>query len=735
MPHSDYENRSSFDLLHPEIQRWIWDQKWEALRTVQDETIRAVLTTDDDVLISAPTAAGKTEAAFLPALTAALADNRGQGLAVLYISPLKALINDQFRRLEGLCESLQLNLVRWHGDAPQGAKQRLLRNPKGIALITPESIEAMFLRRSRNVQKLLGRVKFIVIDELHSFMQGARGLHLFSLLRRIDAISSERPRRLGLSATIGDLSVAAAWLNEEAAESVQIISDDGHAPELKLQVRAYPDPEPDEDDIEAGEPGRRRALDAIADHVFEVLRGDNHLMFAGSRRRVEALSDRLVRRSAALRVPNEFFPHHGSLSKLLREELEERLKAEKLPTTAVATTTLELGIDVGSVKSVAQVGAPRSMSSLRQRLGRSGRRAGSPAILRIYVREPIIAADSDILDRLHLEVVRSVAAVRLLIEKFIELPRIDQAVATVVLHQVLSVIAQRGGAMAHELFDLICQGPLGAMDQELFVTLLRGMSAASLVEQAPNRTIMLGRLGEVITSRHDFYAVFQTDQEWRLISSGRELGTIPIVNALGVGSILAFAGHRWRVVSVDDLSKVLEVAPHRSAKIPKFDKTATEPLDDRFVSEMRTVYRSHDQPAYLDGAAREVLSKARRAFFDNDLDNARFLAAGKDTHIFTWRGSGTNAALAVALAGAGLECAVHEIGITVLDTEPEVARELVGKIGEAPPNSSDLADFVENLQNAKYDEFVPDQILRTLWAKANAPYVDELASLTTELLS
>lgn len=712
---------SSFDRLHSEIRRWIWEQKWEELRDVQDRAISAILDSRDDVLIAASTAAGKTEAAFLPILTA-IADRSDKGLSALYVSPLKALINDQFRRLELLCERMEIDVVRWHGDAPQSAKARTLRNPSGVALITPESIEALFVRRPAEARKLLGALDFVVIDELHAFLQGPRGLHLATLLRRIDEFSDRRPRRVGLSATLGDLTVAARWLNPAAADSVSVVESAAGAPELRLQVRSYLEPENTEEaDALENEEGPKVALDDIADHLFENLRGSNNLLFAGSRRRVEAMADRLRRRCEKANVPNEFFPHHGSLSKGLREDLEDRLKKGELPTTGVATTTLELGIDIGSVKSVAQIGAPRSLASLRQRLGRSGRRKGVPAILRIYLRAPSLSADADPLDRLRLEVVRAVAAIRLLVQRFVEPPSLDPAVATVALHQTLSIITERGGARADRLYSSICgAGPLNALDKADFVELLRAMATpdAKLIEQAPDGTIMLGSVGEQLTSSREFYAIFQSDEEWRLVSGGRALGTIPISNAVGVGSLLAFAGQRWRVTGVDDPGKVLEVVAHRAARIPKFDNLAQEPIHDRLVSEMLAVLQADDVPAYLDAASRELLAEGRRAFQDMDLLRTPLVASGRDTHVLLWRGTMMNSVFAIALATAGLECSPNDVGITVADATVGEVTAILRKIADMPPMPvEDIADFVENLQTAKFDEYVPTGLLRRLWAR------------------
>ena len=727
---------TGFEKLHPEIRRWIWEQRWEELRDVQDRAITAILDSEVDVLIAASTAAGKTEAAFLPVLTR-VADRKERGLSVLYVSPLKALINDQFRRLDQLAERLEIDTVRWHGDAPQSAKQRTRRNPRGIALITPESIEAMLIRRPGDAKTMLGSLDFIVIDELHAFLNGPRGLHLASLLRRIDLMSERPARRIGLSATIGDLNLAARWLNALHPESVSIVESAVDSPELLLQVRAYCDPEEieDADNLESEE--QPVALDLIADHMFATLRGSNNLVFAGSRKRVESLADRLRTRSEKASVPNEFFPHHGSLARELREELEDRLKNGALPTSGVATTTLELGIDIGSINSVAQVGAPRSLASLRQRLGRSGRRRGVPAVLRIYVRERILSKDADPVDHLRLETVRAVAAVSLLVKRFVEPPFIDAAIATVALHQTLSFIAQKGGAKAIALYTALCEsGPLAVLSKADYAELLRGMALPDLrlIEQAPDGTIMLGELGERLTGSRDFYAIFSTDEEWRLVSAGRSIGTIPISNPVGVGAVIVFAGQRWRIVAVDDRGKALEVVRHRSGKIPKFDNLMNEPVHDRLSAEMKAVLEDAIMPSYLDAEARNFLAQGRSAYRDLDLGSRRVLPAGKDTHVFTWHGTDVNSVLGFAFASAGLDCSVMDVGVTVLDTNPDVVHSFLERIAERPPDIDTISDFVENLQSAKYDEMVPVTLLRRLWAKGRHGIAERMTHVVQQIV-
>lgn len=734
-PRSPSRPDDAFSLLHPAVQRWVRDQGWAKLREVQEKAILHLSNSNRDLLISATTAAGKTEAAFLPLLGKTAARHE-TGVSILYVAPLKALINDQFMRLGTLCEKLETSVVRWHGDAPQGPKTAVLKKPSGIVLITPESIEAMLVRRPASAEAMFGNLDAIIVDELHAFLQGPRGLHLSSLLHRLELLNDRRPQRVGLSATIGDFDYAAKWLSSTAETKAGILAVEGKGPSIKLQIRGYIDPpKGDGDEANLGEENPEDALSQIADHAFSVLRGDNNLMFAGSRRNVEALADKLRQRSEREKLPNEFFPHHGSLSRDLREELETRLKDNRLPTTAIATTTLELGIDIGSVRSVAQYGPPRSLSSLKQRLGRSGRREGASAIFRNYVRERYLTDDSDPLDTLRLSTIQAVAAIRLLLDRFVEPPELDASLFSVAVHQVLSFIAGSGGAKATSLYrGLCCPGPFAQILPSDFATLLKGLAGGEepLLEQAPDGTIMLGSMGERITASRDFYANFQSNEEWRVSNQGRTLGTIPLINAFGVGSIIGFAGRRWRVTAVDDRAKVVEVVAHPAGRIPKFDRISGEPVHDRLVKEMLRVFAADDVPEYLDATATRCLLEGRTAFRQMGLGSNAFLQGDKDVHVLTWRGSTINSVLSVLLTSTGIACEAFDVGVTVTGASLDDTRDVLASIGECPP-IAELAGFVENLVVDKFDEFVPSELLRQHWVARHAHVQTEISEVLTTL--
>lgn len=718
----------SFERLDRRIQRWIHQKKWVELRDIQDRAIPVVLDETSDLLIIAGTADGKTEAAFLPVLTS-IAGRERSGFSVLYISPLKALINDQFGRLEELCESLEVDVVRWHGDAPQAGKEKAVKNPRGIAQITPESIEALLVRRPATAKKLFQSIDYVIIDELHYFLEGPRGLHLSVLLNRLDALSERRPRRIGLSATVGDVTYARRYLNWNDPDEVTVLTSRSGNSELLVQIKGYVEDDniQDADGLEDDGAGGSLALDRIADDIHRVSKGSNNLIFVGSRRRVESITDRLRTRCEKNGTPNEFFAHHGSLSKEVRQELEKRLRDGLLPTTAIATTTLELGIDLGSIVATGQVGAPMAMSSLRQRVGRSGRREGQPSIMRMYVRERRLNSGSDPLFRLRLDLVRGIASIHLLIERYIEPPTPSLVTSTVVLQQTLSIIAERGGAKADVLFGLIAgKSALSTFPKADYVKLLRQMANENvkLIEQAPNGSIMLGELGERLINKRDFYAMFETQDEWRVVHGTETLGTVPLSATLGVGGLIAFAGKRWRIEALDDIAKVVTVVPHRSAKIPPFESLANENVATRLVEEMRAVLEGEENYPYLDKTAVALLKEARDSYRELGLHDEPLVKHRDDVHLFFWVGSQIACLIALGLQVAGMSTAVNPSGvITLAGARPEEVRATIGTLARTGLKIGELADVVQSLRVGKWDEFVPPDVLKAQWCRVHEPHM------------
>jgi ATP-dependent helicase Lhr and Lhr-like helicase len=389
------------------------------------------------------------------------------------------LINDQCRRLEPLGEALGLPVTPWHGDVPQALKRRLRDRPAGILLITPESVEAMLARRGSSVAAFFGEHDYVVVDELHSFIATERGRQLQSLLHRVELVIGRSVPRVGLSATLGDLEQAARFLRPDGAVPDMVESTVARR-NVKLQLRGY------------------RDADAADDHLYGVVAHGTHIVFANQRAEVEVRVQALKRRAEGSgRAGDGFWAHHGSLAKELREDAATALRAER-DATVVATTTLELGIDVGSVDTIVQLGTPPSASSMRQRLGRSGRRDGDASILRIYAEEQAITVRTPPQDQLRETVAQSAAMVQLLVEGYNETPTPGALHLSTLVQQVLSLVAQRGGIRADDGWRSLCAtGPFREAGTAQFAMLFRDLADHDLLMQTHDGTILLGLEGEL----------------------------------------------------------------------------------------------------------------------------------------------------------------------------------------------------------------------------------------------
>ena len=719
---SDRQSRA-FDLLAEPVRRWIWQKEWTSLRDIQERAIPYLIDGDDDLIIAAATAGGKTEAAFLPLISKASTTATCEGFDLVYVGPLRALINDQFRRLEDLCEALEMPVHPWHGDIAQGVKARARKNPSGILLITPESLEAMFVLRGAEVPRLFAGTQAIVIDELHALLDSERGVHLRSLLTRLELLVGRRIRRVGLSATLGDMALANAYLRPEAPEKVGQLVSRSDEQELRVQLRAYiagrhtEHPGPENADPDGTDAQDSSATRAVGEHIFDKLRGHNNLVFAGSRGNVELYSDLLRGMCEERHLPNEFFPHHASLSREHRGFVEKRLKDGSMPVTAICTSTLELGIDIGDVTCVGQIGAPWSVAALRQRLGRSGRRADQPAVLRMYAIEPDTEADSHPVDTFHLGLVRSIAMIDLLVENWCEPPRAEALHLSTLTHQILSVIAERGGASAQRLFATLCdRGPFRAVDPPLFSRLLRqlGDSDTALIEQAPDGTLLLGREGERVVEHYSFYAVFQTPQEYRVVHDAKTLGTVPVDAPLTPDMTIIFVGRRWRVLEVHDREKVIEVTPDDAGKPPIFGGDPGE-IHEKVIQRMREVLLADNLPPFLDDTAVDVLSSARSAYRRSRLDNVPIKRFGDDRYLLApWTGTVGSASLAIVLACLEYRISTFD-GILEVSSTGSRSKDLISELQDIAADKIDLPDLIRDRASAlifeKFHHYLGDDLL------------------------
>jgi ATP-dependent Lhr-like helicase len=714
-------SESTFLKLHPDIQRWVWDQGWTELRSAQVQAATPILEGDKDVIISAATASGKTEAAFLPILSALASNPSSQpGVEVLCISPLKALINDQYERLAPLAERVDLKVTPWHGDVTGSKKSALMKKPSGVLIITPESLEAMFVLRGNEVVGLMHALRYIVVDELHAFIGTERGAQLQSLMHRVEYAIRRRVPRVALSATLGDMTLAAGFLRPHGGNNVKLVvaDDDGQA--LKIQLRGYvavPHPSTRE---ESEDPFVAAAASAdevdIARNLYRVLRGSNNLIFANTKRNVEIFANLLRGMSEDNNAPNEFFAHHGNLSKDAREFVEKRLKDHSLPANAVCTSTLELGIDIGDVKSIAQIGAPPTVAAIRQRLGRSGRR-GDAAVLRNYVAEDEITPKTTPPDLLREELVQSIAMINLLLERWYEPPDPNDLHLSTLIQQLLSVIAQHGGALANEVYSILCAtGPFNGVSSSEFAGLLRHLADVDVLMQSPDGTLLLGAKGESIVNFFHFYASFATPEEWRLVTAGRSLGSVPVLYAMQTGMYMVFSGRRWRIVNVDREHKVVDLVPARGGRPPRFSGSGAM-LHPRVREEMRRVYQSAEVPKYLDERAAQLLMEGRENFARLSLLESSYVETSNGAYLFPWTGDKIINTL-VAMFNY-LDAPATASGLTVfIEGETKTGLELMLQQLVANPIHSvvDLTRGVQNKAHEKFDLLLTHSLLDESYA-------------------
>ena len=698
---------SAFEKLSYPIQKWVRHEGWQELRQFQADAIHRISDTDSNLIISAPTAGGKTEAVFLPLISQVLDKPvEAGGFDLLYIGPLKALINDQTSRLDNICHHVDLPVYPWHGDVSISKKSKALKKPKGILLITPESLEAVFIRRSTEILRLFGATRAIIIDELHNFLDSERGIQVRSLLTRL-SISINRPiRRIGLSATLGDMQIARSYLNPDNPQSVHVIESRGGQTELHLQLRGY----------EKGNKEETQSVtDKITTHLFKNLRGSNNLVFANSRVEVEIYTDALRMLCEKNHLPEEFYPHHGNLAKGHRELIEKRLKNGNLPTTAVCTSTLELGIDIGEVKCVAQIEAPFSVTAMRQRLGRSGRRKGQPAILRQYNILPRLESNSNYLDRLRTGLIQTIAMIELLLEKWCEPPNPEALHLTTMVHQILSIIAGQGVVSANRLFYILCQeGPFDQVDIKTFLDVLRalGRPETNLIEQTENGLLLLGSKGEKLVEHYSFYAVFKTTEEFRVIAGNQELGTIPINNMLIPGMYLLFSGRRWIIQEIWELEKVILVKPSKAGTLPRFNSNGSGIIHDVIVKKMFELFESNYNPVYMDQTSLRLLNEARQVFSGLNLSSKSIINTEEGTYLLATRcGSVKTNTLALALGSKGfsVEQAAGFLNIKDDNSDQSLMR-VLAYLSEG--NSIDIFEHSPNLIFEKYHGYLTNDLLQ-----------------------
>ncbi len=616
-----------FRRFSPFIREYIYKSGWSELRRVQIEAADLIYNTEHNLLISSDTASGKTEAALFPLLST-MEEEAPELFQVLYISPLKSLINDQYERMDELLRDSHLPVFRWHGDVNQSKKNAYLKNPKGLLQITPESLESMLCRRSNDIPRLFAHLKYVIVDELHALMGSDRGNQILCQIQRISKLIGYEPRRIALSATIGDAKTAAMWLSCGGTRQTEIIQIPSQNNVCKLAMEHF----------DASSPSPIHGTDPAMAMIYEATKKDKCVVFSNSREETEEVCATL--RSIAQKKGEEdrFYIHHGNLSASIREETESVLKNDEKAITACATATLELGIDIGKLRRIINREAPTSVSAFLQRLGRSGRRDLPPEMLMVFRTDDPLP-NSPIPHLIPWSLLQAIAIVELYRkEKWIEPSGEKKMPSSLLFHQTLSILASAGSLRAAELANRVLSlAPFSFYSPEDYKDLLTHMLKNDYLQLTDEKELICGLRGEKLLQSYKFFAVFKDSDDFTVRCGSEEIGTV--TTAPPVGEHFALAGKVWEVEEID-ISRRLIFCKKVEGKMKISWPGDSGVIHTKILETMHQVLVSDDEYPYLLEGAKKKLNQARSLAKNTGLNQKSLLSLGGNSYVFfPWLGT------------------------------------------------------------------------------------------------
>lgn len=713
-----------FSRYAPFIREFIYTHGWQELNAVQLEAGRVLFDSEDNLLLAAPTASGKTEAVFFPILTELCEKpTAGEGVEVLYIAPLKSLINDQYIRLEELLDPVRIPLYRWHGDVGASHKRKLLEHPRGILQITPESLESLFIHRSHELGRLFSRLRYVVLDEVHTMPATDRGNQVLCLLARLIRLTGAHPRRVGLSATVGDARAMCHFLGQGSGRATVCPQIERGKLTWRLGFSHF---YTQSAATEKGEDGstplskRTSATDAGFAHIYEAVKGRKCLIFSNSREETELVTASM-RQIAAMRGDKDvFYIHHGNLSAAIRNDAEQKMKDDGENIVTCATVSMELGIDIGRLSRVVQLNSPHSVSAFLQRLGRSGRRKEPPEMLMVF-REDEALPNATLPELLPWELLRGIALVQLYSEeRFIEMPRPRRLPLSLAFHQTLSILASTGELTPKALAERVLSlPPLACIGKETYRALLISMIEGGYISLMEEGGLIVGLAGERLVSNFRFYAVFQEVDEFTVRAASGEIGTI--ANPVPPGERFALAGRVWEVLEADVAKRLLFVKAVEGKMAVSWPGGVGE-IHTRVLQRMLKVLLEDTAYPYLSAEALARLQSARGLARKMGLGSSIFIPLSQTTAVlFPWLGTRSFQTLRRYLSANAAELGISHIehqGCCYITFHIEYGKRdsflqaLCRKIKEEGMDLSTLVADAERPVYDKYDAYLPTPLLK-----------------------
>jgi ATP-dependent helicase Lhr and Lhr-like helicase len=649
---------------------------FSGLRPVQQQTIDAVLD-DNNCVVLAPTAGGKTEAAFFPLLSRMDAED-WKPVSVIYVAPIRALLNNQEERLSRYANLIGRRAFKWHGDVTSSSKRGFVSEPADILLTTPESLEVMLMSRKVSAERLFRGLRAVVIDEIHAFVGDDRGGHLSAVLERLSRFCGRDVQRIGLSATVGNPEDILRWVAGSSKRAGVVVDPGGgkKQPDIVIDWVA--------------------SSDNAAKMIAQLHPGKKRLVFVDSRRGVEDLGEKL--RTAGV----DAYVTHSSLS-LDERQAAERAFQEGQNCAIVATSVLELGIDVGDLDHVIQVDAPSTVAAFLQRMGRTGRREGRNPNCTFVATE-----DAGLL--------QAAAIVRLFRAGFIEPIPLAHRVAHLLAHQILAMTVQvEGGIPVADWWAWVSQAtPFQGLDETDRKELVDHMLAENILAESAGR-FSLGERGEKLYGWKNFaelYAVFSAPQILKVIWGGTEIGSIDVTFAQQekLENLSFVLGARpWRAVAIDFSQGIVRVEPIASSKLARWQGRSGL-LGRELCQAILQIIVSDDAPPEWSKRAKDRLAELRTEYRDAGAGSNAIVEDPYGLRLWTFGGGKANNLLAQCLEERlGEKVVVDNLYVAFRGQAASSAvaiREAIAELRrEGRPNDADALRLAENCARGRLSKF------------------------------
>lgn len=630
------------DQLHPGLRRYV-SEKWDDLTAIQ-KAAWPILLAGEDAVVEAPTAGGKTEAVLFPALTR-VARDRAAGVCILYLAPLRALLNNLRSRGEDYAALCNLHAFKWHGDVAQRAKVDAFSAPPELLMTTPESVEAILLRKAA-WRRFFENLAVVIIDEAHNFASGDRGGHLASLLERLEQATKRSPQRVALSATVGNPGALLEWLAGSSREPGRYIRVEAPPKEKDWRIEHFNERVDDEET-----PPEQRARYRRFIALNRLLPGNRSLVFVTSRSKAEGVARSFAKYSPPTGRKLRIRTHHSNVSRYFREEAEELIKASREVgiDAIVSTSTLELGIDIGEIDRVVQMGALASPSAFLQRVGRTGRRPGHPQVYR-----GMTLKEGDLL--------LQAATVSLGSENRSEALELSCRCFHLLAHQLICLALQDHGVRPGAVWEVLKKAHcFSGITEEEFYALVDHMTKEGYLRQADGVLVTGDRTEKEFLGAgwRRLFAVFDSAPLYEVRHYKTHIGTLSVsfVESLEVPFFFVLAGRLWKAVKVDSHSHVVQANPGVDGQPPRWESVWGLDVPFATAQEVGRILHGGEIPCFVNEEGRAALGELQDRCRQLAWQRGRVLVVPRSpvtTHVLTYAGDRINRTLSFALRMLGV---------------------------------------------------------------------------------